>query len=124
MPFDDSDWIALNLPKTANFSKNGVVRTIGDAIGDALAYTALDGQNRKEFALAMLLRILAVNHPFKSFQIGPVAYSGQQLRSLADEWEMKWNGLQPNTIVSVPVKQHDECRDEFGGCFDHHDGCW
>lgn len=115
MPMPDSQFVALNLPRNAKFKKNGQTLTITDAITLALAETQRAGNNVRELAIAMLLRMLAADYPFASMQAADVQYTRSQLLSMADYWEGRApedTSTQPATIPggisSIPLTMPDD----------------
>jgi hypothetical protein len=116
MPLEDKQWVALNLPKASKFSKNGIVLTIDQAINYALEETQNDaGENVRERAVALLLRMLAADYPFEAFQAGSYQYTRAQLLAMADDWEAKAaGGTSAGSLTSVPAVFGDECdTDEY-----------
>lgn len=67
----DEDWIKLQLPAGASFTKNGVTLTVAQAVTAALT----DNDDNRFLAVADLLDMLAADEGRKTETIGPYSRS-------------------------------------------------
>jgi hypothetical protein len=83
MAFTDAQFVAMNLPAGASFSRNGITMTAADAITAALD----EANDSRAGALVILFLMLEADH-LQSESLGAYSYSRYQMRG-SDYWRIQ-----------------------------------